>query len=267
LTKPAIALSPVFTVKGGKRYRYYISNRLETARRKDASGWRLPAAELEQTVIHQFCLLLHDEVRLAEWTRTFRSNASIEITLAKAATLRETALQTLSIRQRAKLLKHVFPAITIKPDAIVFEVNPQAVIDALLGDNDAGQRQVPGEAPALIALSVPMTLRRRGCEAKLVVAGHLRSEKPDDGLVERARAHLLLRKLTDGSGQTIADVADAAAIHVADVSRILPLAFLAPSITDAIFRGRQPVELTSRVLMRDVDLPALWADQLRHLRM
>ena len=92
--------------------------------------------------------------------------------------------------------------------------------------------------------------------------------RSDDGLVEHiARAHLLMRKLTDGSGRTIADVADAAAIHVADVSRILPLAFLAPSITDAILRGRQPVELTSRALMRDVGLPALWSDQLRHLRM
>ena len=129
-------LSPVFTVKGGKRYRYYISNRLETARRKDASGWRLPAAELEQTVIHQFCLLFRDEVRLAEWTRTFRSNASIEITLAKAATLRETALQTLSIRERANLLKHI-------PDQLGDAVRTITIAsDKLLADRQSGYKLI-----------------------------------------------------------------------------------------------------------------------------
>ena len=68
--------------------------------------------------------------------------------------------------------------------------------------------------------------------------------------------------LTDGSGRTIADVANETGIHVADISRILPLVFLAPKITEAILRGRQPVELTARALMRD-DLPHLWADQLQ----
>ncbi|MEP9387697.1 hypothetical protein [Mesorhizobium sp. KR9-304] len=72
----------------------------------------------------------------------------------------------------------------------------------------------------------------------------------------------MLGMLTDGSGRTIADAASDAGVHVADASRILPLAFLAPKIADAILRGRQPVELTARALMRD-DLPHLWTDQLQ----
>ena len=56
-------------------------------------------------------------------------------------------------------------------------------------------------------------------------------------------AHLMLGMLTDGSGRTIADLASDVGIHIADVSRILPLAFLSPKITDfpkitdAILRG------------------------------
>ncbi len=72
----------------------------------------------------------------------------------------------------------------------------------------------------------------------------------------------MLRMLTDGMGRTIADVANDVGVHVADASRILPLAFLAPKITDAILRGRQPVELTAHALMRG-DLPHLWAHQLQ----
>lgn len=72
----------------------------------------------------------------------------------------------------------------------------------------------------------------------------------------------MLGMLTDGSGRTIADVANEVGVNVADASRILPLAFLAPKIIDAILRGRQPVDLTARALMRD-DLSHLWTDQLR----
>jgi site-specific DNA recombinase len=88
----------------------------------------------------------------------------------------------------------------------------------------------------------------------------------DDGLVEVATAHILLGIFTDGSGRTVADAANATGIHVAGVSRMFPLALLAPKITDAILHGRQPVELTARSLMRD-ELPALWSDQHRQLGM
>jgi len=81
-----------------------------------------------------------------------------------------------------------------------------------------------------------------------------------------AKAHCMLGMMTDGSGRTVADVANETGIHVADVSRLLPLAFLAPKITDAILRGRQPVELTARALMRD-DLPHVWTDQFRQFGM
>jgi site-specific DNA recombinase len=36
-------LTPSHAVKDGRRYRYYISQRLMQARKRDASGWRLPA--------------------------------------------------------------------------------------------------------------------------------------------------------------------------------------------------------------------------------
>jgi len=49
-------------------------------------------------------------------------------------------------------------------------------------------------------------------------------------------------------------------MHQADVSRVLPLAFLRPNIVEAIFEGRQPVELTAARLKR-IRLPHDWAAQ------
>jgi len=251
-------LSPVFTVKEGKRYRYYISNRLETTTQKDPSGWRLPADELERTVLHQLDTMLRDDVRLSEWASMMVPAIPVHTAIARAGTFRD-ALQT-SAPEQAKSLRCVVRAIRVKPGEMVFEIDPHAVIGEVdsAGSDRAEQRQHDS-----VTISVPMTLRRRGAEAKLVLEGQSPSRKPDDGLVEAlVRAHVLLGMLTDGSGRTIAEVANETGIHVADVSRILPLAYLAPKITDAILRGRQPVELTARALMRD-DLPHLWTDQLQ----
>jgi len=43
-----------------------------------------------------------------------------------------------------------------------------------------------------------------------------------------------------------------------DVSRLLPLALLSPRILKAIPTGLQPVDLSARYLMPDLDLPVIW---------
>jgi len=50
-------------------------------------------------------------------------------------------------------------------------------------------------------------------------------------------------------------------IDPGDVSRILPLAFLAPDIVEAILGGRQPIDLTATRLKRIPNLPLEWAAQ------
>ena len=50
-----------------------------------------------------------------------------------------------------------------------------------------------------------------------------------------------------------------------DVGKVLGLAFLAPDIVEAIFDGRQPVDLTATRLRRLTDLPACWVEQRRLL--
>jgi hypothetical protein len=49
------------------------------------------------------------------------------------------------------------------------------------------------------------------------------------------------------------------------VRRILPLAFLAPKIVDAIATGAHPIELTAKRLIRKIELPLEWDDQERVL--
>lgn len=56
-------------------------------------------------------------------------------------------------------------------------------------------------------------------------------------------------------------VAKAVSLPASEVSRILPLAFLAPDIVRAILAGDQPVTLTAERLKRVPSLPCDWTAQ------
>ena len=50
-----------------------------------------------------------------------------------------------------------------------------------------------------------------------------------------------------------------------EISRILPLAFLAPNIVESILSGTQPVDLTALHLKRLSNLPSNWSQQRQEL--
>ena len=89
---------------------------------------------------------------------------------------------------------------------------------------------------------------------------------PDPKLVELiVQAHRWFEELKNGQVSSIAALAKRDGLHSADVSRVLPLTFLAPDIVEAILDGRQPTELTAARLKRMRDLPMDWRHQRRYL--
>ncbi len=65
----------------------------------------------------------------------------------------------------------------------------------------------------------------------------------------------------DGTAVSVTDLASRQGVNKGDVSRILPLAYLAPDIVKAILDGSQPVELTASRLKRLRHLPESWVEQ------
>ena len=56
-------------------------------------------------------------------------------------------------------------------------------------------------------------------------------------------------------------IADRESVSARYVSRLLPLAFLAPDILEAILEGRHPADLSTARLTNRLDLPPDWASQ------
>ena len=69
-----------------------------------------------------------------------------------------------------------------------------------------------------------------------------------------------MKSLRDRQRQT-ADIARRENLDKHYVSRMIPLAFLAPPIIESISNGTQPPEVTTELLTRGVNLPFDWARQ------
>jgi site-specific DNA recombinase len=120
----------------------------------------------------------------------------------------------------------------------------------------------------IIARFFPMTVRRRGVEMRLVIAGNRApASRVDSALLKVvARARQWSEDLLAGRAQSVAEIAERERVGSRYVRRLLRLAFLAPEIVEAIAAGVQPPELTAEVLAERIDLPLLWTAQERAVR-
>src|SRR5690606_30022545 len=161
-------LSPSHAVKQGRRYRYYISHRLMQANRRDGEGWRLPARDLEGAVLAALSNLFKDRIRLiTELRLDILQLDQLEVILAGAEALAATITTGLSAQHRI-LLDRIVRRIDLAPGALRIRLNRPALY-GMLSSND-GNVGID-DAEAVIVIEVPFSLRRRGVEAKLVIAG------------------------------------------------------------------------------------------------
>ncbi len=254
-------LTPTFTVKAGRRYRYYVSNRLvTTGRRRDPAAWRLPSRQLELAVVDALAALLSDQVRLLDQLAPSESRAGEVIgTMAKACEL-ASKLRTDPSEARSPI-RSIIERVTVSPGQLKLLINREKFCNVL------GIQPPSMDSQASFEIHHPFTLRRRGIEARLVMtAPELNRALVDQKLVSKiAEVRHWLDLVTSGSNLSISELAKQRGADPREVTRILPLAFLAPDIVEAILDGRQPVELTSTRLRRHRPIPLNWQHQRRLL--
>jgi site-specific DNA recombinase len=101
---------------------------------------------------------------------------------------------------------------------------------------------------------------------KLVIASENKSRQPDPDLCRLiAKGRYWLDQLASGEAASVKEIARKEKIFDTEVTRVLPLAFLAPEIVKDILEGRQPEGLTVRGLARLNPLPTDWHEQKKRL--
>ena len=134
-------------------------------------------------------------------------------------------------------------------------------------DKEHGKHQE--DLNTTFALDLEVAFKRRGAGMKLILCDdHQQSPRPDPKLMAAVSAgRRWFSELKDGKARSISELAQRHGIDRTDVGRLIPLAFLAPDIVEAILDGRQPINLTVSRLKRIGDLPVSWQEQRKVLQL
>jgi DNA invertase Pin-like site-specific DNA recombinase len=246
-------MSPSHANKGGRRYRYYISN--EAVRTDGASGdraMRLPAVETERAVIDAVSATLEqaqpvrDRWTLLEGRTADRGERNCRV-LA-------TRLRKLKVGEARSLLLQLDLQIVVEEERIIASCS----LPRLLALADVPHDNI--EECVRVPISIPTRIKRRGQELRLrfAIPGS-RPARRDPQLIQlMVKAHEARRELAELGTDSSKD-------HRRELGRLARLSYLAPDIIAAILEGRQPEDLTPRRLIRSFGLPRAWDEQRRML--
>ena len=114
----------------------------------------------------------------------------------------------------------------------------------------------------LLTRHIPLQVKRRGIEMRLVIGGSGSAPRMDAPLLKAAaRAHRWFDDLVSGRSTSMLEIGQREGVGKRYVSRIIRLAFLAPALIEGLVEGRQPPELTAQLLSTSGDLPLSWPAQ------
>ena len=194
-------LCPTHANKKGRRYRYYVSQRLVHDAHKHDGGWRLPAKEIEAVVTSALAEFLNDPLRLLEGLQiSVASPDEINAATQRAAAAAEHLLHSGPDAQR-KHLEALVSRVPLGPTTIRIEVHRHGLSSLVIG-REIQQRDARDE---IIQLEIPICLKRRGVEAKLVITDSARRRREVDSRLCMlvAESHLWLRQLVSGEVPTV----------------------------------------------------------------
>jgi site-specific DNA recombinase len=239
-------LTPSHAMRRGKRYCYYVSRRLIAESGKpDSRGWRLPAAALEGAVAG----LIIDALEMPSAATGLVDGATPEM-LTKAPSAARSLCAALSGPDRGPTLRAIVASARIEPGLLSITLCAETLAERL----GVPLAHISRDALSLVG---EFTLRRRGVEARLVLAN-----------TPSALDRTLLKAVAQGwvwfeeikAGSTMQAIADREGISQRRVADLVDLAFLAPDIVRSIVEGRQPATLTADRLIKSRHR-VLWFDQ------
>jgi site-specific DNA recombinase len=255
---------PSFTVKNGKRYRYYFCSAKVDAQGAESKPVRVPAHDVEQQVSLRLQAFLQspNEV-MDELTQPEDPLAKTQQIIA-AAWKQFEQLRSDSPSSVQNFVRRVVRRVVVHSDKIEVEVIKSELRAAIVGDPHAASQEGPAD---IVRLEVEARIKRCGGETRLVVPtqlpGQARLHPVPSLLKVLARARQWYEWVIAGKVWGGRSIAHKTGFDERHVSQILECAFLAPDIVEAILDGRQPGDLTWKKLTRHV--PMNWVEQRKQL--
>ena len=241
--------TPSHTTKKGRRYRYYELR--QTGPSRDgcrASVLRLPAREIEGVVIGRLAELMRSPQDLAEMLSVSSSDADEMKIIVNAVASRSS-----SLGDHDALIKFA-KRITVDRQKVTIALcssNLRTALGLTMPEGTAGSPEIACDA----------SLKRVGPEMRFALAGQVMLTPRDQHSLTRGivNARDWLDRIFRGEALNQRDLAKQTGLDERYISRILPLAFLAPDITEEILAGGRSLTCSLDSLVQSVVLQ--WPEQ------
>ena len=242
---------------GARRYRYFVSRKLiKGSSTPGDRGWRLPAGRTEEAVTAASLQILSDRGALASTLKDWGLAAAelkqaVDAIDSKVKTFRQIGM----MEESGSIIERV----ELKRDGIQITLNLGAMLPTV---------QFPrGGANLRMTRLVPMQMRRRGVETRMVIPGEAIAVPRADLPLLRAlaRGYRWFDDLASGRAVSTKQIAAREGLSHSFVRHVVPLGLLAPSVVESICAGQQPVSLSAERLKDHARLPIEWDAQQRLL--
>ncbi|MBW6531795.1 recombinase family protein [Sphingomonas sp. RRHST34] len=234
--------------KGKARYRYYVSRAPKTD--SSSTGLRVPAREIERVVADRLATQFDDRLALT-------AAAWLDVPADRFACLAErrsdiaAGLRRLCPSSMGALVAQV----RIADARVHMDCRIEEVAKLLACEQHEG-------APALLALTAEVRLTRSGTAMRLVQRdGSASTADVDSSLTRQLLLARTWWKELRGGEIDITRLATLEGLTPSYVTRVLRLAFLAPSVTQAILAGRLRAGVSAATLTATGGVDASWRTQ------
>ena len=230
-----------------KRYWYYTSVPSGLENRTEIE--RLPADEIERVVMNGLKKWLTDTGWLADQIKGQDGETALAGILQ---TIEKHRFDTEVSKDDAltKTFPNIIDRIDAQRDRLVVSINL-----AVFAEPDAAHTPIPA------TFEIPFQRRQNGHAKPIVIVAKDALQQDPDLIALIADARQWAGELLEGKASSIQQITEREGLRSGSVSRILPLAWLAPDISTAILEGRQPRNLTANNLRRLPDLQLDWVEQ------
>jgi len=230
-----------------KRYWYYTTTVCGSEDRTKVE--RLPADEVERVVLHGLRKRLADTRWLADQISGHEREATL---VGILRTIEQHGGQGDGSDDSALLqvFANIIDRIDAQRDRLVVTANL-----ATLADADTTHSSIPA------TFEIPFQRRQNGRAKPIIFAAKDTPQQDPDLIALVADARRWAGELLDGKASSVLQITEREGLRSGSVSRVLPLAWLAPDISTAILEGRQPLHLSAKTLRKLRELPLDWERQ------
>jgi site-specific DNA recombinase len=260
--------TPSFTIKRGRRYRYYVSQTvIQNPASQQTGPTRLPAHELESRVRERLQAFLRSDAQVFDELSAIAESPAVLHQLVAGAKKLAARLSSLPADDLRDLLACILQRVIVQENNIQVMIRKSELRellehgDQIVAASLVGLRK-PIESTELLCLAIEAKRKRYGGEIHIVVpqSSSAPVRHPRSALIKAvARGHAWYTKVLEGKVSDMKSLARETGLTPHYVRNVFACAFLAPDLVEAILEGRQPLMLKFEHLYKHI--PLSWAEQ------